>query len=841
LSVAFRSTDFSASLARSRAERIVATDGELLMRFVRHRDHDAFSQIVERHGRLVWMICYQVLRHLQDVEDAFQATFLILAERAHTIRASDSAASWLFGVAQRTALAARRKRERRREEPLAIDPPAGEESLRSIDKREMLYVLMQEIQSLPNRYHTPLVMRYLEGQSRRTIAEHTDSTVGQIQGRLVRGRRLLRTRFLRRGVSLSLAAGAVAVTAASAEAAVTPALIDLTAETCLNVKTSGALSGLPPAVLALVREGVNAMWFTFVSKCVAVVSATVLAGGIVWAAQGNNTAPSAGEGAPAQVQLQKEVQGKWSGAAENEQGKERGAFIASRFKYKIPFEIGATEFKEGGRIEIEEVWGTRPRIEVGGQYIVRGKYVLPHGKRGKLYFYETANGEWGRTPTANMDLQTVDLDEETGEFQLAHGMAGPGNFHLYLASPDKYSRMFANVYFGTDSNVLRKSNSTTAADGTLVVTGHPASATAGSSQPAADAQGSSLERLGLASAAPATNASPADSKIPRETVSTQQTSVLQVRQLELERDAWRLKAEAFRLKAQNKKTTLADVAGKNIIPRSEESQGRADVMLMEAEAKLAEAKEAELGAQLESLQKTSALHDSNSHQNGDRLAKNKEASEKILRPGNQIVVTSVFGSEGSGKVMAVDNDGKIDFQDGTKPIDIAGLDDSKAVEEIRNALGQSPRWGAFRIERVDGASGATTQLFPKPVSAAQVEKALTEEFDELRSSLEKVKAENAEMKQQLELRKIPPTTANTSGKILRSGDQIVVARMDKKSGVIKTAEIVTIDKDGKLTSDSQPGWPSIRVGGMEVRQAEDAIRRSLEEAYPKDEFRVEGP
>src|SRR3954463_1049734 len=114
----------------NRASTIAATDGELLMRFVRQRDQGAFAEIVERHGRLVWMICRQVLRHHQDVEDSFQATFLILAERAQTIRASDSASAWLFGVAQRTALAARRKRARRREEALTTEPPVDEESLR---------------------------------------------------------------------------------------------------------------------------------------------------------------------------------------------------------------------------------------------------------------------------------------------------------------------------------------------------------------------------------------------------------------------------------------------------------------------------------------------------------------------------------------------------------------------------------------------------------------------------------------------------------------------------------------------------------------------------------------
>ena len=117
--------------------------------------------------------------------------------------------------------------------------------------------------------------------------------------------------------------------------------------------------------------------------------------------------------------------------------------------------LGLTETQEGGRIEIQEVWGTRPQIEVGGYYLVRGKYVLPPGQRGALYFFATAGGEWGRVGTI-MDLQHTILDKEKGEFTLMHGMAGPGYFHLYLASPDRYSQMFANVYFGTGANVWRK-------------------------------------------------------------------------------------------------------------------------------------------------------------------------------------------------------------------------------------------------------------------------------------------------------------------------------------------------------------------------------------------------
>jgi len=141
--------------------------------------------------------------------------------------------------------------------------------------------------------------------------------------------------------------------------------------------------------------------------------------------------------------------------AKHNEGSTDVTALANRFKYKVPFEIGDTEFKEGGRIEIREVWGTRPKIEVGGQYLVRGKYVLPRGERGMLYFYETAEGNWAGA-TANMDLQWTALDKKEGEFTLVHGMAGPGYFHLYLSAEERYSRTFANVYFGTGDKVSRK-------------------------------------------------------------------------------------------------------------------------------------------------------------------------------------------------------------------------------------------------------------------------------------------------------------------------------------------------------------------------------------------------
>jgi hypothetical protein len=139
--------------------------------------------------------------------------------------------------------------------------------------------------------------------------------------------------------------------------------------------------------------------------------------------------------------------------------KERKAIdsaVVSLFKYKVNFETGFSEFTEGGRLEIKEVWGTRPKIEVGGQYLVRGKYFLPQGVRGKLYFYATAGGDWGNAHLATLDLQMAAADKQEGEFTLVHGMSGEGSFHLVLSDENKYSRMFANVYFGTGDNVWRK-------------------------------------------------------------------------------------------------------------------------------------------------------------------------------------------------------------------------------------------------------------------------------------------------------------------------------------------------------------------------------------------------
>ncbi|QDV81007.1 sigma-70 family RNA polymerase sigma factor [Botrimarina mediterranea] len=256
---------------------LVESDGELLRLFTRHGDPAAFDKLVERHAAMVWRVCRQTLRRQQDAEDAFQATFLLLVKSARQIGASESAAGWLFRVAYRTSLRARKRLASRREEALALDPTAPSEAeFPDLSGRQTIATLAEELMELPMRYQTPLVMRYLEGQSRRAIAEATDVTVATVQGRLARGKQLLRRRLIRRGVSLAVAMSAVSAKPRAAAAAAPTQVVLQTTSNAVAITTGGSLAA-SAVVLTLLEQGTRAMLFASISKPMAVAAACGLA------------------------------------------------------------------------------------------------------------------------------------------------------------------------------------------------------------------------------------------------------------------------------------------------------------------------------------------------------------------------------------------------------------------------------------------------------------------------------------------------------------------------------------------------------------------------------------
>ena len=175
------------------------SDAQLLERYIAHRDGTAFEALVVRHGRSVQAVCRGILRDPHDAEDAFQATFLILARKAGSLRVVDSLAAWLHRVARRVAVEANRRKARRRAvEATGLDLDAVAEEASA--PREMLtQFLHEEIDRLPEKYRAPIILCDLEELTRDEAACRLGWPPGTVAGRLARGRVLLRDRLARRG------------------------------------------------------------------------------------------------------------------------------------------------------------------------------------------------------------------------------------------------------------------------------------------------------------------------------------------------------------------------------------------------------------------------------------------------------------------------------------------------------------------------------------------------------------------------------------------------------------------------------------------------------------------
>src|SRR5262249_52967043 len=157
-----------------------ASDAELLERFVVVRDEAAFAALVRRYGGLVLAACRRVLAEPADVEDAFQATFLVLVRKAPSIRRHQAVGGWLYRVAHRTALQVRADVERRRliEPTTQIEPAAPDGPDPSW--REVCALLYTELDRLPEKFRLPLILCYLDGKTRDEAAQVLGWSVGSV-------------------------------------------------------------------------------------------------------------------------------------------------------------------------------------------------------------------------------------------------------------------------------------------------------------------------------------------------------------------------------------------------------------------------------------------------------------------------------------------------------------------------------------------------------------------------------------------------------------------------------------------------------------------------------------
>ncbi|VTU00153.1 sigma-70 family rna polymerase sigma factor : RNA polymerase sigma factor, sigma-70 family OS=Singulisphaera acidiphila (strain ATCC BAA-1392 / DSM 18658 / VKM B-2454 / MOB10) GN=Sinac_0102 PE=4 SV=1: Sigma70_r2: Sigma70_r4_2 [Gemmataceae bacterium] len=251
-------------------------DGDLLARYAGAADEAAFAGIVQRHGQMVLAVCRRRLGHGADAEDAFQATFLALAWKAHALDRSGSLAGWLYRVAHLAALKAARQRARHPAgAPLPADVCDPDPPSAACEGHELRALIDAELAALPDKFRSVVVLCLVEGRTSAEAAAVLGVPVGTVDSRLSTARQKLRSRLARRGVAVGVPL-LIEQTLGTPLGATDPAAVhELFATTIRAVLAEAARPGagaVSPAVTHLAR-GVGTMMMSKLRFVVAVSAA----------------------------------------------------------------------------------------------------------------------------------------------------------------------------------------------------------------------------------------------------------------------------------------------------------------------------------------------------------------------------------------------------------------------------------------------------------------------------------------------------------------------------------------------------------------------------------------
>jgi RNA polymerase sigma factor (sigma-70 family) len=249
-------------------------DGCLLERFTTQNDADAFAALVRRHGPLVWRVCRRLVGRAELAEDCVQATFLIFATRARSIRKPAALASWLYGVAFRVARRARARARRHAHEKgdaperLATSPEPGQAAA----WRELGQIVEEEVHALPETLRLPVLICYWQGLTNEEAACQLGWPVGTVKTRLARARALLHERLVRRGVTLPAGTLVLLLVPGASEATVSGALL------AAVLRTAGGTSASAPVASAVSELASGAFYTASLAKAMAALALALVVG-----------------------------------------------------------------------------------------------------------------------------------------------------------------------------------------------------------------------------------------------------------------------------------------------------------------------------------------------------------------------------------------------------------------------------------------------------------------------------------------------------------------------------------------------------------------------------------